>query len=168
MKLGIVGHGRCGKDAAAEWFAQHTALRYKAGTSQWAATFVWAQMTAMGFSYDTAQECWEDRHSHRQLWADIIGDYNRDDPVRMYRDCLADQDILTGIRWLHEFKACRQAGLCNAWIYIHRPGAPLDPTCEITADDCDVAIRNDGTLDEFYEKLRRLAIDLGLSLKHAA
>lgn len=166
MKIGICGHGRAGKDTAAEWLAKHTGLRYVAGTSYWARHLVFERMS--GYGYDNADECWQDRHNYRKIWAKIIGEYNRRDPVQLYRDCLAEQDLLTGVRWLHEFKAIKESGLCDVWMFVHRPGIPVDPTCEITADDCDIAIRNDGTLDEFHEKLRRLAVDLGLSLKHAA
>jgi len=158
MKIGICGPGRAGKDTAAEFLRDEFGLRYTHGTSLWAATIVWAEMTKTGHGYDTVAECFEDRHNHRTLWARIIGKHNAADPVRMYRDCLQAQDLLTGIRWKNEFDACRAAGLCDAWIYISRPGTS-DPTCEITAADCDYVIRNHGTLDEFHGELRRWARD---------
>ena len=76
--------------------------------------------------------------------------------VKIYRDCLSNQDILTGVRWMHEFQTCRAAKLCDAWIYISRPGTS-DSTNEITPGDCDVVIRNHGTIEEFKAELRRWA-----------
>jgi hypothetical protein len=154
MKIGIVGPGRSGKDTAAEFLRDEFGLRYTHGTSKWAASIVWASMTQHGYCrYDTADEAWEDRHNHRALWAKIIGRYNEADPTRLYRDCIANQDVLTGLRWRSEFLACRAAKLVDCWLWIDRPGC-LDPTCEITAADCDFTIRNDGTLDLFRERLR--------------
>lgn len=153
MKLGICGPGRCGKDTAAEYLRDKFGLRYTHGTSRWAMNLVWSRMTQMGFSYDTPEECFEDRHNHRNLWKRIIQQHNADDKVRMYRECLAHQDILTGIRLADELWACRQAGLCDTWIWIERPGIEPDPTIEYGPTACDLVIRNDGTLADFHAKL---------------
>lgn len=171
MKLGIVGLSRCGKDEAASFLASITGLRYTAGTSWWARHLVFKSWQK--FNDDTggcppiyldADECWRDRHSYRGYWARVIGKYNEGDPIRLYRDCLAEQHFLTGVRWLHEYRACREANLCDAWLYIDRPGC-VDPTCEITAADCDFTIHNHGTLEEFHDKLRRFASILRLPPK---
>lgn len=153
MKIGIVGHGRAGKDTAAEYLRDFHGLRYTHGTSRWAATIVWAAMTRTGHGYDTVEECFEDRHNHRELWARIIGRHNASDPTRMYRECLENQDILTGLRLRHEFEACKSAGICDVWLWIERPGIAVDPTCQVKASDCDYLINNDGTLAEFHAKI---------------
>lgn len=163
MKIGICGHGRAGKDTAAIELAKHTPLRYAAGTSYWARHIVFDYMKARGYPYTDAHECWMDRHKYRELWAARIGEYNKHDPVQLYRDCLKDQDILTGVRWRHEQKACRAAGLVDLWIWIERPNFYFDPTIEFTAADCDVTILNDGTEAEYLEKLRRFARFLNIS-----
>mgnify|MGYP003654840251 CR=1 FL=1 len=166
MKIGICGPGRAGKDTAAEFLRDEYGLRYTHGTSRWAATLVWVAMTKLGHEYDTVEECFNDRHNYRQLWAKIIGKHNAADPVRMYRECLQAQDLLTGIRWRNEFAACKAAGLCDVWLWIDRPNC-IDPTCEITPADCDGVIRNHGTLDEFRDELRRWANDFLRSTAHA-
>lgn len=148
MRIGICGASRAGKDFAAETLRDEFGLRYTHGTSLWAAQIVWAELTKTGHGYDTPQEAWEDRHAHRELWKRIICRYNADDKTRLYRSALQNQDILTGVRALDELRACREARLVDTWLYIDRPGC-VDPTCEITAADCDYVIRNDGTLDLF-------------------
>lgn len=153
MKLAICGPGRCGKDTVAEWLGRNTRMRYKAGTSLWAAPLVFERMLAAGYDYTTVVDCWSDRHNHRQLWAETIGDINRDDPVKLYRDCLAEQDLLTGLRWRHELQAVRAAGLVDFWVWIERPGR-YDPTQEYGPEECDVMIYNGGTLDDLDAKLR--------------
>lgn len=158
MKIGISGPGRCGKDTAAEWLGRHTTMRYKAGTSLWAASMVFDHLQrADGPRYATKDDCWQDRHNHRMLWAEVIAQYNRDDPVAMYRDCLAEQDILTGVRWRHEFEAINAAGLVDLWVWVERPGVELDLTMQYTADNCDVVVLNTGTLGAFLGRWLRLA-----------
>lgn len=152
MKIGIIGPGMAGKDTAAEFIAKETGLRYKAGTSKFAAQLVWKRSPIY---YTSADACWHDRRNHREMWAKIIGEYNQNDPVALYKDCLAEQDILTGIRWKHEYEACRAAGLCNLWIFVSRPGC-WDTTCEVKQEDCDLTIHNTGTLEEFEWKLKNL------------
>lgn len=156
MKLAICGLGRAGKDTAAEFLATCTPLRYVAGTSLWAADMVYDRMAKLGHTYAGSMQCWQDRHNHRELWRDIIVEYNRNDPVQLYKDCLAEQDILTGIRAKHEQEACKKAGLAELWLWIDRPGC-VDVTCEVTPDDCDLTIRNYGTLEDFYARLQRFA-----------
>lgn len=152
MRLGICGPGRCGKSTAAKWLAANTPLRYVGGTSACFREVVFTAMLADGYCYDSPTSCYEDRHNHRQFWADAIGRHVRQNPVAAYSACLAFQDILEGIRHRRELSACREAGMCDAWIWIERPGCD-DPTCEIRASDCDISIDNDGTLEEFHKRI---------------
>lgn len=156
MKIAICGLGRAGKDTAAEYLRDEFGLRYTHGTSRWAAMIVWVEMTKRNINYDTVQECFEDRHNHRELWAKIIGRHNAADPCRMYRECLEHQDILVGLRWRSEFLACKAAKLWDVSLYVTRPGC-IDPTCEVLPGDCDYVIRNDGTLAQFHAKLSHWA-----------
>jgi hypothetical protein len=170
MKIGISGAGRSGKDTAAEYLASITELRYVAGTSYWARHLVFARTKELGCHYPDADAAWHDRHNHRQFWADVIGAYNRLDPVQLYRDCLADQDMLTGVRWRHEQAACRAADLVDLWVWIDRPGIPPDPTMDYGPEACDLVIDNSGTLEQFHANLRAFAARFGLlsNLKAAA
>lgn len=160
MKLGIIGHGRHGKDEVAERLAKATGLRYFAGTSVYAADRVYAYLREWyewAFKYPNATVCWLHRHEHRREWAHAIDCINRNDPVQLYRDCLTHQDLLTGIRWRHEFDAIRAAGLVDAWIWVERPGFPLDPTCELTRDDAQYKVNNSGTLEQLDLLVQELA-----------
>ena len=162
MKIGICGAGRSGKDTAAEFLRDEFGFRYTHGTSRWAAMIVWTELTKRGFDYDTVQECFDDRHNHRELWAKIIGKHNAADPTRMYRECLEHQDILTGLRWRNEFLACRDARLCDVWLYVDRPGT-ADATNEVLPSDCDAVIRNDGSLELFKQRLREWMLSVSVA-----
>lgn len=151
-RIGIVGNGEAGKDCVAEILRDRLGLRYLKGTSAWAADIVYHQMLADGHTYASVKECWEDRRNHRAYWARVIGEYNREDPVRMYRECLEEQDLLVGLRWRHEFLACQDAGIVDLWLYIERPGT-VDPTNQILPEDCDYTILNNGSLEDLRQNV---------------
>lgn len=157
LKIGICGLGRAGKDTAAEYLASITPLVYTAGTSYWARHIVFRSLPWWKrLWYWNADRCWRiHRHKDRGYWAKKIGEYNQEDPVQLYRDCLTEQNFLTGVRWKHEFKALQRAKLCDLWIWIERPGC-VDPTCEIQPWDCDIIVQNNGTLEEFKARLNDL------------
>lgn len=156
IKLGISGNGECGKDTVAVWLALHTPIRYTASTSAYAAEEVFDlfQLASPG-RYKTVEECYTDRRNHRVFWADAIDAINERDPAYLYRKCLADQDLLTGVRKRREFEAVRAAGLVDAFIWIERKGPP-DCTQQYGAQDCDFTIENNGSLEDLYDKLKRL------------
>lgn len=160
MKLGIIGHGEHGKDEVADRLVKFAGLRYFAGTSAYAAgrVYPWlCERYEWACVYPNAVVCWLHRREHREEWADAISEINWPDPVRLYRDCLAHQDLLTGIRWRHEYDAINAAGLVDAWIWVERPGFPLDATCELTRDDAQYRINNSGTLEQLDLLVQELA-----------
>ena len=162
-KIGIVGHGDHGKDEFANRLAKASGLRYIAGTSVYAAEFVWWMLRRRfeyARAYPNATACWADRRNHREDWARAIGEYNQDDPVRLYRDCLSFQDMLTGVRWRHEFEPCKEAGIVDLWVWVFDPRKPEDSTCEVTAADCDWVVANDAGLDELDRKAELLAMHI--------
>jgi hypothetical protein len=163
MKIALSGPGRCGKGTAAECLAKTTGLRYVGGTSWFARSIVFAAMPWWKrLWYWTPERAWRHRHKSRRFWALKIAEYNGDDPTRLYRDCLAEQDILEGVRWRHEQAACRAANLVDLWVWIDRPGIPPDPTMEYGPEACDLVIDNSGTLAEFHHNLRSFAARHGL------
>ncbi len=155
LVLGVGGIGESGKDFFGEIMRDHTTVRYLMGTSAYfsvVAYELWGKCY-----YKSADECWSDRRNHRKKWASLMDEYNRNDPAQLYKDCLAEQDILSGVRRRHEFQACKDAGLCDLWIWIDRSNAPLDPTQEYGPDDCDITISNNGSKEEFKRKVLALA-----------
>lgn len=161
-KLAICGPGTCGKDTVAEWLARHTILKYLHSTSMTAAPFVFKKMTELGFAYPDIHHCYADRSHHRKLWADLIDEYNADDPARLYREHLHSSDILTGIRKHRELEACKQAGLLNIKIWIEKTLCPPDETLDYGMEACDIIITNNSGKSELYQKLHSFAATLGI------
>jgi len=98
-----------------------------------------------------------DRMNHREIWAEIINLYNQPDGLKLYRDMVADGEmILCGIRRSAELRACQSTGLVDLCIWIDRPNCQ-DVTCEVTIGHCDVSVPNHGSKEQFEAKLTRLA-----------
>jgi hypothetical protein len=155
MKISISGHGGVGKDEVAKWLTAHTTLKYTKSTSAYALPDIrpWLEIQA-GLKYDSDEECYEDRSNHRSLWALFIDEINKQDPAFLYRRCLADQDILTGVRRKHEFQAVLDLKVIDLKIWIERPGHPVDPTQGYGPEYCDIVVINE--TDKWHETEDRL------------
>lgn len=155
--LALCGHGRCGKDSAAEWLRDNTLLTFKGGCSWTALPYVAGRL---GIS---TEEAWATRHDNRMEWYHICNEYRKDDPSRLIRDVLKHSDLVCGIRDRKELVDAKEKGLIDLIIWIDRD-VPCDPTVTYTIDDADIVIRNNGDLDSFYKKLGNLARAIGVGL----
>lgn len=172
MKIALCGPGECGKDDGALFLARISSLRFTSTNTSWFARHIVREALERApyfLTYDNADACWEDRRNHRKAWFDIMGAAAASDPVGFFSPCIADQDILVGMRRHCEFLALRKAGIIDHWIYIERPGKTESrDSFEITPADCDRTILNDGTLDEYHDKLAALAAGWNVLRQDAA
>ena len=163
--IAICGHGRHGKDTVARIFAHYTRLRYVNSTSWFVAGKMWLSLASSLVEYlrlskfseefrggtpesfkaafPSVTDWFNARSKYRQYWADYIDRYNKPTGTKLYEDCLQQQDILTGIRYPHEFKACVDAGLFTISIWVKQPDGPADPTQLVREEDCDFTIINE-------------------------
>src|SRR5687768_13623104 len=120
MRICIAGPGRSGKSTAAKFLSEVTPLRYVGGTSFCFRELVFRRMVTLGTPYADPDDCYENRHGNRELWAEIIRRFVESDPPAKYRWCFDhyDQSILEGIRRKDELLACRDAGLFQTVIWI--------------------------------------------------
>lgn len=157
MILGICGHGRHGKGTAAAYIALKTGMRYKQSTSEAAAEMMFSKLQDK-YGYKTVKEAWDDRVNHRQEWAETIWAYNQPDGLTLYQGMLPDNDILEGVRQRDELQALRDHGIIDLVVWVD--GSKRNPvestaSCQVSADDADLVIDNNGTLDELKERLDR-------------
>lgn len=153
--VAIVGHGRAGKDTAAEYLRDNTVLQYKGGCSYTGCTYVAQQL---GIDW---HEAWRTRHERRMEWYNILNEYRKDDPSRLIRDCLSHSDIVCGVRDRIELLAAKKEKLIDLIVWIDRP-VPVDPTVTFTVEDADTIIRNYTSFEDFYSRLRRFAAALNI------
>lgn len=152
MRLGIVGYSECGKDLICDTLRDKHGLRFTGGTSWHALRIVWDSWGK--HHYETAHQCYNDRRNHKDMWHTIIVAYNHGDPCRLYRRIMEESDILQGVRDDRELAGIKEAGLVDAWVWVHRD-VPKDTT-KFSAEDCDYVLDNTGTIDDLIKNVNRL------------
>ncbi len=155
-RLLLVGYGRAGKDCGLEMLSTMTGLRNAGCTSLYLAKYV-ARELDIG-----EMEAFQTRHEHRNEWYRIGNELRRDDPGILLREALANGELTGGVRDREEVVTARQDGLVDLIIWIQNDRVPVDPTVKFGPEHCDLIVQNNGTLDEYCERLRRLAAFAGM------
>ncbi len=153
-KIAICGPGECGKAFVSRKLAELAGLKYTYSTSYGVAKIVFQELS---HRYTTLEECYADRRNHRQVWADIIEEYNNPSGIRLYDEMLEDTDILDGIRRRSELDKCMISGMLDIVIWVHNPNVPVDPTIDFGPEACTVTLDNSGTLLDLERKIVTLA-----------
>ena len=156
IKIAISGHGRAGKDIAAEWFVHNCGLRYFGSTSK----VIWPHAAArLGLSM---REAWQRRHEQRQVWFDIGNELRESDPAYLAREVLRQGDLCIGIRSKGEMATVVRERLVDVLLWVDR-NVLNDPTLEYNVDDFPfIVVRNHGELADFCASLEWLAGALGI------
>ncbi len=162
-KLLIIGHGRHGKDTAAEYLRDYYGMKFTS-SSYFCAQFVY---TSPMFSalYADVDECYRDRHRWRDQWAQLITAYNTPNKTRTASE-MFDQgnDLYVGMRKRAELDACRAAGLFDAVVWVdrseHEPPEPKSSN-ELTAADADYFLDNNGSMVDLADNIEELMKGLG-------
>lgn len=153
-KLLIIGHGRHGKDVLADIFCKEYGFKAKSSSMAAAEILLYGQLKEK-YVYKTFEECYADRHNHRAEWFDIITNYNTPDKSKLARVIMEENDIYVGMRNSDEIAACKENDIFDFVIWVHRPGVDLEgsDSFNITKEDADLIVVNDGNSENFREKL---------------
>ncbi len=156
MKLFVIGHGRHGKDTVAEFVQKNYGLTFESSSMFCAEHVVTPWLEKMGITYDSLEECYEDRVNHRMDWYAAIRAYNEADESRLSTAIFAKYDMYVGVRSRVEFLASKHLCDLSIWVESSKRWPAMDPSCKILRGDCDVIVDNDGTIAELYARLTRL------------
>lgn len=127
--LNFVGHGRCGKDTAAEHFAAVTGLTYVGSVSKTVNPLIaWC----LGI---TDEESYAARHTHRDYWFHWCNEFRKHDPTILVKMTLAHSDICVGTRAKPELLETVACGDIDVVVWINRLNIQADPTMEYDAGD---------------------------------
>lgn len=157
--LAIVGHGRAGKDTAGLYLSDTFRLEPPKSSSLNVVPLV-AHM--IGIDPETA---YAERHQNRVFWINACNALRADDLSRLARWCLGVCDLAIGLRGGSEFKAVMELGVCDLSVWIENVNVPSDITVEFKRDDCDIIIENNGSIEQFYEKLYRFGLTVYRKVK---
>ena len=87
------------------------------------------------YNYETPEQCYEDRDSHREEWKQLIKKYNEGDLSRLAKELFVDNDIYVGMRDREEYEKGVQDGLFDVIVWIDRSQhLPFESTMEIPFD----------------------------------
>ncbi len=101
--------------------------------------------------YETKEECYADRSNHRALWFELIKALNFNDPTTLGEIIFSTHDIYCGIRNITEYKGLMKTSphILSIWVDASERHPPEDDkSCTVTADDMDIILDNNGTLEE--------------------
>lgn len=157
-KLLVIGAARWGKDSFAEILNLEFGYTFES-SSQAAANIFLYDLLKDKYKYLTPEECFEDRMNHRQEWYEAICDYNKDDKAKLAKGILERSDCYVGMRDRDEITECINQGLFDLIVWVDASDRlPLEDASSFNIDKscADIVIENNGTFEEFKEKVVRL------------
>jgi len=157
-KLLIIGNMRHGKDSLAEILRDEFGMTFES-SSQAAADIFLYDLLKDKYDYKTPEECFEDRMNHRQEWYEAICEYNKDDKTRLAKGIIERTGCYVGMRDRDEIRECIKQGLFDLIVWVDASGRlPEESSASFNIDKscADVIVENNGTYEEFYEKVIRL------------
>ena len=155
MKILILGNARHGKDSLAEQLAKHFKMTFKSSSEMAMELFIFNDISE-DMGYSTMDECFRDRLNHRQLWYEMICDYNKNDRARLAKDILNEYDCYVGMRDLEEFEASKDLFDVIIWVDASKRLETTENTNKIPMVCANIIITNNGTFDEFDTKSKVL------------
>lgn len=162
VSIMLFGYKESGKDFASEYLRDQYGISF-AGSSFFACELFLFDRIKDQYGYSSAQECYDDRRNHRQLWYESIRDFNKGDRARLGRLIFAEKQMYTGIRDREEFEAIKAEGLFDlaVWIDASDRLPPEDfKSMNLTIEDADLVIDNNGSIAEFKVSLDQFYCDV--------
>lgn len=157
-KLLLIGHCRHGKDSMAEILQENFGLKFKSSSQAAAEIFIYDALKEK-YGYNTPEECFEDRVNHRAEWHQLICEYNIEDKAKLAKGILGYADCYVGMRDYREIKECINQNLFDLIVWVDASERlPLEDSSSFNIDkeDADIIIDNNGTYEEFENRVIRL------------
>lgn len=158
----FVGEGRAGKDTACEYLEKITLLRNAGTTSKYLCKYV---AKKLGVSEEEAYNRRHESDDMRILWYNTGNEVRNQGPTTLIREALQHGEITGGIRDLEEILACKRERVVDLIVWVENKMVKKDPTVMFTSREADIVIENNWSLEEFYERIERLAKFAGLPLR---
>ena len=150
IKLCIIGSMRMGKDTMAEILRDEYGMTFES-SSQSASDIFLYDLLKEKYGYETSEECFEDRHNHRQEWYEMISAYCGSDLARLGREIFQKFDIYCGLRNKREWSSMKNEHVYDYAIWVDRSDylPPEDETSNSMQPwMADFYLDNNGTLED--------------------
>ena len=162
LKLLVIGHGRHGKDTVCEILRDKYGYTFESSSKFCSKLFIYHNLKDK-YGYDNEEECYADRHNHREEWYNAICDYNVPDAATLGREMFAAYDIYCGLRNKREFFAMQNTGVFDYCIWVDRSiHLEAESTDSMSLEQwmSDFTIDNNGTLEDLKFNLDQLMTHL--------
>jgi hypothetical protein len=154
-KILIIAPMRAGKDQLAEILRDKYGMTFQSSSYAAAELFIFDIMKDE-HGYETVDDCFNDRHSHRDLWFKLICEYNKEDKAKLAKYIVSTSDIYVGMRDREELIECKRQGVFDIiyWVDSSKRVLHKEPlsSCTVTEDLADYTVNNNGSLKqlEYY------------------
>ena len=149
----FVGHGRAGKDTAAEMFCDATGLKFAGTFSKY---IIRSVAPKLGLTEDDAYARRHESDEMRMLWFHTGNEVRSSDPALLAKMAFENGDVSGGVRGLPEIEAIRRDRVADMIVWVERD-VPTDPTMEFGREYADVVIENNGTIEDLRVRVTALA-----------
>ena len=159
-KLLVIGHGRHGKDTVCEILRDKYGYSFESSSQFCSRLFIY-DMLKDKYGYETEEQCYADRHNHRQEWYEAICDYNVPDAATLGRAMFAEYDIYCGLRNKREFFAMQNTGVFDYAIWVDRSDhLPPESKKSMSLEHwmADFTIDNNGSLADLEFNVKQLML----------
>jgi len=157
-KLLIIGHGRHGKDTVCEILKEKYNYTFRS-SSDFCAEHLIFPLLKDTYNYSSVEECFNDRHNHRDEWYNIIHNYCKTDNTKLGKEIFKENDIYCGLRNKAEFHAMRNTHIFDYSIWVDRSDhLPLEDKKSMTLEIwmADYVIDNNGSLADLKRNTEQL------------
>lgn len=155
MKLLLIWEKRSWKDTLAEIRHQEFWLSFQSSSMACCKIFLYDKLKHK-YWYSNIQECYEDRHDHREEWFNLINEYHWSDRSRLAREILKESDCYVGMRNQDQFRASRKLFDLVIWVDSSTRLNKTTGFVWIQPEQADISISNNWTLKQFTEKATKL------------
>lgn len=151
----IIGHSEHGKSEVAQAICNY--FGWTEGESSYVCKeIVYEELLKRGYKYPTPHDAWLDRRNIKQVFKEIIKEYNTGDLARLTRKIFSDNEIYVGQRDGEEFTAAFMEGEFDVIIYVDawKRIPNFDPSnLDIPKGMAHIVIDNNGTFEELHKNI---------------
>jgi len=169
-KLLVLGYARHGKDSVCELLRDRYGFRFTSSSRFAARRIIMPYLEARYGEqaifqkpdvpvYVSADEAYEDRGNHRELWYRLISDYCYHDGARLAREILRDNDVYCGMRNIEEFRAAQAEGLFDRVVWVDasdRVPSEGPGSCTVHRGLADFVLDNNGPVEVLPDRVHGL------------
>lgn len=158
----VIGHGRHGKDTVCEILQKRHNLTFESSSKICSQLFIYDTLKDK-YGYSSQEECYADRHNHREEWYNLINNYCTPDYAKLGKEIFSRYNIYCGLRNKKEFHAMRNAEVFNYVIWVDRSEhLPLEDSSSMTLEPwmADYVIDNNSTLEQLEFNVDQLMLTI--------